>query len=399
MKVDLPVRMYNKAAPRQPLNLGPLLLLLAALAVSCIWQLAGLPGARIQKYVPAADMPWSERGLDFIYIDAEGNWILNRVGYADRMSDYEITPNGVLTRHADKNYEGNTTDISGIPHGGTPVLSWGAKVKVRPSYTYFKWTDRLKREANVTYGEPAAPPVPEGAAPAKREEPVQPSLSLARHLPWYVQIADRMMEAPGSAVPIEVYLNRAETLEGRSHIVPVLEGHHYFPVFDSWALVEPDLWLTTDRLRYLHRLRVTQAGEDAKVALELSVPLKLEMQAERSCVLGKDPKRQLLFILLATGDRFWFDPQTLAPAGRDKLPGDWRLEYGEVGYSGPNYKLEQGWPLSEDGYQRVQGALMVVLLASLLGLTLLGRRAWKSTSATTTADTSSNGSSSATSPS
>lgn len=406
MKVELPQHMYDKDAPRPPFNAVPPLLLLAVLAVFCIWQLAGLPGTLLKKFAPPADMPWSGRGFRLVYIDKDGDWVLNRVGYADRMMRYEVSPNGTLTRFADQSFEGSTTDISGIPHGGTPVLSWGAKVKVKGSAAFHLWTQRVKRAAHMDYGpplpEPSADSAVEGGAAsgaqAQQAEtqdstgaPLEPGLSLTRHLPWYVQLADQMMQDHASAVPIDVYLNLAATPAEREHTVALLIGHHYFPVFDSWALVEPYLWLSTDRLKYLHKVHVTQAGDDAVLIPEKSVPLDLGVQVDRSTVMGVDPERKLLFILLATGDRFWFDPQTLDPAGHDKLPGDWRYEYGEI-MDGPRYSLYRGLPLSEGGYQRIMGGLMLVLLAALIGLTLLGRHIWKSTSATTTAASSSSAS-------
>lgn len=402
MKVELPERMYRRNARQiMRLRLPPRLamLLCSALALAALWQLGSFPGSQIRKFDPPVDMPWSGRGLGHIYIDAEGNWVINRTGYADRYKRYAISASGTLTRTREANFIGAESDISGISHGGTPVLSWGAKLKVKASISYREWVTRYRDEhkPDQAKGEPGTDPEKEIGATGRDIAPAAQDVPLRSHLPTYVRLADEAMRSGDSYIPIEVMPERATSESDKRRVDLVLKGHHYFPVFDSWAFIEPDLWLTSDRLRYLHHLRVEPDGKSAKVLVEKSVPLDLGAAiVDRSAVAGVDPVAKQLFIVLASGERFWFDPQSLAMTKTEKLPGVWEFEYAEIGYTGKGYSFYRGSPLTKNAYERIIGGLMVVFLGSLLGLGLAWRSTWRSTAEATTEASASNNSSSST---
>jgi hypothetical protein len=94
--------------------------------------------------------------------------------------------------------------------------------------------------------------------------------------------------------------------------------------------------------------------------------------------------------VLATGDRFWFDPETLELRDRDKLPGMWQREHAQLALPGaqrgdfPQYVLS-GAPLSRPAWERLMAALVLAFLGSLLWLLVEWRTAWRYTSEQTTA--------------
>jgi hypothetical protein len=381
VSIELPPHFLGRPRPRP--SRGWFAALYCSLALFCLVQLTGLPGSQIRRYRPPADFPWAGCGLREVFIDAQGNWVINRFGYADRCCRYEFSDLVSLSSYPDMDLVAGKTDVSGIPHGGTPVLSWHAKVKIKGSPSFHDWNKSLKDGRTQ-------------ASAASQHDAVAEQSPVLSRIPWYVRSADEAMQAEGSYVPLAVYPARATSGSESGSLLPILSGHHYYPVFDSWALVEPDLWLTTDRLRFLHRIRLTPDGDGVATSEPTSVEMQLNSAVDRSCVLGVDPPTKRLFILLANGQRHWFDPQTLAPLGSEQLPGCWEAEYAELAAGSTQYSFDLGWALTKLGYQRIKAALMVVFLASLLGLAALGRQAWKSTAAATTAAPGSSGTSSAT---
>jgi len=183
---------------------------------------------------------------------------------------------------------------------------------------------------------------------------------------------------------------------------PVLPGRHYFPIYDSACVIDPNLWMTTDRITQLHHLRATDAaGENPKeVQIEVkelkSVNLSIPGVEGQDSVLGHDPIRKEIFLLLTDGRRFWFDPQTLAPTGEEQLAGYWKREVASVGHPLGRYGLRTGAALTESGYRRFMSLVVVVFLGSLLWLAWHWRTPWKFTSEATTGDSSSKSSSATT---
>jgi len=355
MSISLPEALYS--APRAPAWRTILTITAAVLVVLSGWQLFGLPGTLVKKYSPPYDMPWYGWGLRGVFIKPDGNWVIHRTGYADRMSKYELTADGKLQRFEDTGGIFTEKDVSGTYHGGSKIMDSRNYVQVLFHRPYIDWLRSL-REPETDDDE------------------------------FYIEKADEYIGANEGYITVRTF----GVIADEKH--RVLAGHHFFPVFDSWGYVDPHLWLTSDRVRYLHRLYASDRDGEVRVTAEQTVALKLKEEAQRGCTVGFDPFRDQVFLVTASGQRYWFNPQSLASAGQDQLPGCWLPEHAEIGNLRPGYNFDLGVPLTHAGYERLMRVLMIVFLLSLVWRAIQWRMAWKYTLAATTAGSSSDAKSS-----
>jgi hypothetical protein len=367
MSLRLPRAMYQPSAGAPPRAQWLTALCLAAILLTG-WQFAELPDAPVRKYDPPVDMPWFGFGLMGVFVEADGKWVIHRTGYADRMKKYEITPDGSLLRSEETGVYDYNRDVSGGKGRGA-MMPGGSVLNVKPSRDYYGWLQHIRaggRDA-VTFAQPGQAPLPTFGVPRSRDT----------QLPYVV---------------LRVFKSDKVQLWG------VLAGYHYYPVYDSVGYVAPHLWITTDRLRYLHLVYLTDAHGPVEVREERSLALDPGEPVTHDTSMGLDRHRGLVYVVLPNGERLWFKPATLEPAGRDQLPGVWAPEYASIGNYGQTYSFERGLPLTEGQYLLLMRSMVVALLASLLYLALHWRYAWKYIVEATTADSSLSGKSLPTSP-
>jgi hypothetical protein len=362
-----------------------LLSLLALGAVSLLVPHDGL----IKRNAAPADMPWFGSGLNSVFVLADGTWVITRSAYLDRRQRYEISPDGALRTFSDRSAFkiGVAEDASGGFSAGARTTQAGSSIGVKPSAEYYAWQSNLESHGGFAF-----------LNPLPANEPAPPYSVTAAE----VQLKLHAGEEPRTTGDEEVYyhdqtLPPAETgvsirLNQRDRLVQfdLLPRHWFYEVADDIAFIDPHLYITTDRQRMLHKLRI----DDDRAGLpmlhvECSVATGAPVSFSPRCQVGLDPRQHKLFLLRPDGSRFWFDPDTLAPLGGDQLPGVWEPEYAQFSLRPGPFSPYFGEPLSQRGYERLMQAAMLVFLASLLGLSLLWRPQWKSTSAVTTADSSS----------
>lgn len=362
-------------APRDRLVLVCLLtpLLVAALAI-----LLGPRNGLLKLNAPPTDRPWADLGLSGLFVAPDGTWNITRQQYADRQQRYELSPEGSLTTYTGGMYRGD--DVSGGTRLRPYITPAGNTATINPAPPYYAWLRSLRPGGNgdkdfrneLPKELPSSEPVP-----ARRLAP------RVEGLPHRIGTDSEYLEKE-SYVQIK-FSNFQSSREAR-----VLPGHWFYDVFDDMAAIDSTIWLTTDKQRMLHRLRLIEDDPDHPlVAVERSAMLPFD-PTSHNCRIGLDPLRQELFILLSNGMRYWFDPVTLEPHDSEQLPGVWEREYASWDIRPGKYSQYIGAPLTEAQYDRIMRAAMLVFLASLLGLALLWRPQWKSTSAATTADSSSN---------
>src|SRR5688500_9871775 len=106
--------------------------LFALLAVASGWLLFGLPGAPLHLLRLPEDMPGFGFGLNDIFIDEDGSWIIKRTFYADRMSRYELDPLGNLTKFRGSLREQNP-EMEGRPRDRDSLqMPNGTRARIRP---------------------------------------------------------------------------------------------------------------------------------------------------------------------------------------------------------------------------------------------------------------------------
>jgi hypothetical protein len=361
---DLPQSFIDPKARRAAGGLARLWLAMLLALVSG-WQVFALPGTFIQVLRLPEDVQGFGVGLRGVFVQPDGTWIIRRANYADRMGRYEIDPAGNLTAFAGSLREDgpNQELLNPLGKGYHDIyLPGGQTLKVQPSRQYHIQR-RAYRDAHVAPLPTLPTPPPVGTEPAN------------------AAVLEGWKEP---YVKVMVY--------GEELLVhPILPDRTFFMIIDSWYFDHPDLWLTTNQLRELHHVRATVKDGAVVVKVIKSIPLQLPVKPEFDTAIGLDPQRNLLYILLPTGERFWFDPQSLEARGQDKLPGVWEREYGQVSLQlarreFPQYSQAGGWPLTEEGYLRLMRVLTVIFIGSLLWLTLELIGTWKFTSARTTAD-------------
>jgi len=394
MNIELPpqaVRPQARAGQPRPARI--VLAVLVALLTG--WHALLLPGGLIQRNTAPPDMTGKIYGLRDLWVEADGTWTILREGYLDRMRTYRIPPSGVLWRDQEKIEYFSGVDVSGIAHGSNKLMANGSLLDVKASKRYWELLRRLR---------PGGSPLPDRTAADANDAddaPVEP-VSENHTLPSYTDpvSTDAKVAEDAQAQMGAIDEEAAVVVKTRSGLfeqsTQVLEGHNYYPSMDSYAFVDPGLWLTTDGQRYLHRVYASDASGQVEITALHSVELNPDKRIAKDCVIGLDPSQGALFILRANGERSWFDAETLAPLRDDKLPGVWEQEYATFGPGTFEYTHDQGTPLSRSDFMLMMRVLMIVFLASLLVLAYEGRRAWKYTSAATTAATSSSSKSSST---
>jgi len=386
MKVDLPQQMYGKRTESR--NSAPLLFVLALLvAVTMGWQVFNLPGAWLKRNTAPPDFSGMNFGIRQVWIEAGGTWTIAREGYLDRMRTYTISSSGVLAREVEKIHAIEGNDVSGVAHGSAKLMAGGTSLDVEASPKYWEMLKRL-RPPEATGVRPVAKDAGEEQPESSREFP-------SYHEPGDVEADAKQEQEPADPrVMLRIISTRnadgTATSEVTRERYPVLVGHDYYPSRDSFAYLDPDLWVTTGAQHFLHRLRVTDAGGELVIEEVCTVPLEIAALSNRDCIVGRDPLSDRLFIVLASGDRFWYDAQSLQLLDQDVLPGEWRMEYAALAFNSMEHSPDLGWPLSKAAYDRLAALQMVLLLVSLLVLATAGRKAWKFTSAATIADSSSN---------
>ena len=394
MDTGLPASLYKPESGRRAARV---VRVVAATVIALLagWQVLNLPGALIKRNEAPPDLTGKAYGIHDIFVEADGKWTIQREGYLDRMRTYVISPKGTLRRQQEKldKFEGD--DVSGVSHGSNKVMLGGSLLDVKASKRFYDDLRELRPEdaqPRTTGGGEAAdeterPAGGEGGAPQFTP-------------PGYHD--DQPATDDTVAETEEVVAVRVETYyqqKRQNHrITEILPGHFYYPSLDSYAYDDPYLWLTSSGQSYLNVLHVTDREGPPVFTALAQIELSTRQRLQRDCTVGFDPRREQLFIVLANGNRLWFDPLELAQQGEDQLPGVWRSEYATLSLASRQYVHEQGLPLSEAAYRRLMGMLMVVFLASLLILANEGRKSWKFTAVATTADSSSSTESSSTSP-
>ncbi|MBN2083507.1 hypothetical protein JW859_15025 [bacterium] len=390
MKVDLPLEMYEQRT--EPRNSAPLLFVLALLVAGLMgWQVFNLPGAWLKRNTAPPDFSGMNFGIRQVWIEADGTWTISREGYLDRMRTYIVSSHGVLSRETEMIHAIDGNDVSGVSHGSAKLMAGGTSLDVEPSPRYWEMLKRLR------------PPEATGSQQEEQrtEDPQsEPDQTESRQeLPSYLDTGEAPMESVTEETPAEPSVvlriiatrntDGTFTSEVKRDRHSILTGHEYFPSRDSFAYLDPDLWLTTNAQRFLHHLTVTDSDGHLVIAEGATVDLNILDKTNRDCIVGRDPISSRLFIVLANGERFWYDAQTLQRLDQDILPGEWRMEYAALAFNSMEYSPDLGWPLSKAAHDRLAALQMVLFLLSLLVLATAGRKAWKFTSAATTADSSS----------
>jgi hypothetical protein len=389
------------AGGRRAVLLGVALLL----AVLSGWHVFDLPGNALKRNVSPPDFAGMNYGLRQIWIEASGRWTLWREGYLDRMQMYFIDPAGRLTTQRDKILSFDGVDVSGVAHGSPKIMASGHGIKIRGSPSYFEWIRRLRpadapgsiseiswemqRNRHEARAEPSQLKPEAGAETAadKAQSRVPP--------PDYYEPRE-----DDWAAPAEGGLNEEDGIivQVSDRLLQVLPGHVYYPSRDSYAYLDPQLWIVSDQQHWLHRIETSVVDGEVVLTPRVSRELGISGRTNRDCIVGRNPISGELFIALADGSLLYYDAQTLQALHAEQLPGEWRQEYAALSLAALPHSPDLGWPLSRAAYRRLMALLMVVFIGSLLVLVTAGRKAWKYTSAATTADTSSSSSSSSTSP-
>jgi hypothetical protein len=377
--------------PQRGLSRATVGIALGLLAVLCLTLLLPLELV-IKRNQPPLDLPWFGLGLNSVYILEDGKWIIIRSAYLDRQRRYELEPDGRLRTDRDPGVftGGLAADVSGGFSPGARMTKLGrSAISIKPGQPYRAWMFSLRSDGDYAY-----------LNPLPADDPLTPLTVTARTVP--LLSADRADPKPGTTDPprikdealrspasgIAVHLNQRTRIEQ----FVILPGHWFFDISDDVAYIDPYLYFTTDRQRMLHRLRFDEPpGGHAQLTIDRSVPLDIPVDTENSCRIGMDPIRNELFLLRSDGTRYWFDPASLKRTGEDQLPGVWEAEYAQLSLmpGGFNPYAYYGTPLSRRNYERLMQGAMLVFLASLLGLSMLWRPRWNSTSAAATADSSS----------
>lgn len=379
MKLRLPETYYRPAQERRRQRRSFALVAVLA-AVVAGWQLFALPGAQIKRYDPPVDMPWYGFGLAGVFVEQDGKWVIHREGYADRKRKYEISADGALTTFDESGVYDQTRDTSGSKGRGT-VLPGGGVLNVKPSRHFYGWLREMRAGGSEVKADALLAQPPATAAPGP---------GFSGPLPRY-GVSGAELAAGNPCVILRVYI------DDKPYEHKVLAGYHFFPVYDAVCYDAPWLWLTTDKLRFMHKLYVDDTSGAAVIRAELTRPFDPQLKVDHDTSLGVDRRAGLLFLLTSSGDRFWLDPETTALKRRDKLPGVWRAEYACLGDPRPDYNFERGYPVSKQQYELLMRSLVIIFLGSLLYLAVQWRQAWKFIAAATTGASRSNSRSSTTS--
>ncbi|MCC7478212.1 hypothetical protein IT575_07100 [bacterium] len=398
MNLQPPVQ-SSFAPPAGPRNAGAAWFIAALLVfLLCAWQLFGLPGAVLKKVRVPEDMLEFGFGLASVQVGPEGEWIIRRQAYADRMGRYDISPDGLLTRSKERGLvsEPNRTGTMVQPYVRMEGHSY---IDVAPGPAYYSQRRELRRLAGklTSKGKPLLNDStdPRGPLPGERIEPkVIGAAAQSGHF-----IALNILRVSRWLAMDEL----PQSVRGEAQLqYQLLEGHDFYAVIDSAAYKAPDLWLTSDRGQFLHHIRASEKlspvpeGAPAEAGIEIevlqSIPLKELIPVQKNgVILGHDPHSQRLFLVLPSGERLWFQPDDLSLLGRDKLPGFWEREYGALTYDVvqrleyPNYNMESGWPLTETAFKRIQRVMVLLMLGGLVAMACLWRTPWRFISAATTA--------------
>ena len=343
--------------PRRPWRLPwQFASVLGAITLLCGWQVLGLPGHLVRRHNPPPDQPWFPYGLRTAYLSADDELVLKRKGYLDRIGTYSFSGNGRLRRLKDDDVVRlEQDDVAGIFRGNRKRTRSNMAIDVNTSSQYFQWIAAVKDNAG---------------------DPHRLAEVLAGDGSEFVS---GPLSRPEPYVEVNLYPDDRLVFE-------LLEGHQYYPIFDSVAFREPHLWLTTDRATWLHQIWIREEPEIAVSVLN-SAPIAGGSPQAHNTILGFEPQRNELFLLDSRGERRWFDPDSLELLQVEQLPGEWRFEYGALATHGEDFSFHYGLPLSEAGYARTMRVLMVVFLAGLLWLMLIWSRRWMSILERTTADT------------
>jgi hypothetical protein len=372
MNLSLPREVYERPA-RQRRDTSVWRVVAALCCLLSGWQFFGLPGSPIRVIKVPEDLPWFGFGMQGVFIEPSGDLIIHREGYADRMKKYIYKANGALQKHRGSSvYQGE--DVSGSYRGVGVLMSKSSALRLRSGPGYHKWQEALRNDVLKKAKGKTAPS--DDALPDDPAVPASP-----RFFPD--QEPDGKDYGP---MNVTVKITNSQGL----HDFPILTSYNYFSVFDSACVADPDLWLTSGHLKHLHHVYASDAGARVDVHELLTKDLAIPDPPDFDSALLLDPLSGRLELLLSDGRRYWFDPQSLDPLGEDKLEGYWEREYASAGNVLGRFGLRTGFGFSKSGHDRVMRALMIVFLASLLGLAWMWRTPWKYTSATTTADTSSN---------
>lgn len=377
MKLRLPESYLRPVADRHRERRFAMLLAWLGVCVAA-WQLLGLPGALVKRYIPPADMPWYGFGLAGVFVEQDGRWVIHREGYADRKRKYQLSPAGALSRFTESDVYDQNRNTAGSKGRGVQ-LPGGGVLNVKPSRHYYDWLQYMRSGKGERQAESALRGAPGTAVQTGPARPAQ--------LPGY-GASPAEIAAGTPYVILRVYK------DDKPHLYRVLSGHHYFPVYDSVCYVAPWLWLTTDRLRYIHRIYLDDSSGQVELREAGTQVLDPGARIDRDTSLGLDRRQGRLFILLSGGQRCWFDPRTLQLLSRDQLPGVWEAEYACLGDPRRDYNFERGYPITKAQYQLLMRSLVIVFLGCLLYLAVRWRHAWNFIAAATTEASSSSGRSS-----
>ncbi|MDQ3024603.1 MAG: hypothetical protein M3R04_09515, partial [bacterium] len=224
---------------------GPLrmhALLAGMLALASGWALFGLPGTPIHLLKQPEDVPFFGMGLAQLDVSPDGKWVIRRQWYADRMGRYELDSNGTLTKHrgalrpmVDGMHE-EWDDLDDLQ------MAEGHTLKVVPSRGYYIERQDYRRDLGYE-------PLNVG------QQELNPD-QLARQ---------KAIEHKGWKEPYVIVMTYGA--EGpRAHLI--LQGHTYYEVLDARSFRHPNLWITTDRVKFLHRVRATDVGGKVQIEVE-----------------------------------------------------------------------------------------------------------------------------------
>jgi hypothetical protein len=393
MHLDLPSEFKEEPSARESQRRSRMLLI-ALVMLWCAWQLFELPGTVLKRVRVPEDMPEFGFGLATIQITEDGTWVLRRQAYVDRMGRYDLRADGTLTKSKERGLA-NEPNRTGAMTEKFVRMEGRSYLDVSPSRAYRSARQELRTRVDKLAGH-------DRELLADEDDPYGPAGIRSLPEPLIVgppAVSEKYVELNLLTVGGEEAAEELpDAVVGQAQLqYQILDGHEYYAVTDSAAYIPPNLWLTTDQGRYLHRVRASEASGSIVIEPEQSRALEGLLLAQTQGInLGRDPGSGLLYLVLANGMRYWFDAQSLEPKGLEQLPGSWEREYGALTWDivqrleYPNYNMESGLPLSEAGFKRLTRVMLIIMLAGLVLLARLWRTPWKYISAATTAATTSN---------
>ena len=360
MSYQLPETFY-RADRRRSVNLKQLRIWSVLMILFALWNVF-TPWGLIRRNRLAAEFPNSEFGIQRAYVREDRAIVIERIGYVDRMAEYVFGSDGSFSAAPEHDlYTG--VQLDSAPRLGSKYMTSGYVIDIKPGeltrQKIRQSSRRIRRTEDPGKVTDTRVPLPRGDGKADIR-------SLKELRKDGVVIAD-----------VEVGFDT----EHGPDVHSVLPGHNYLPFKDSHCYVdprlsahfntgelgEPQLYITTDSERYIHRLALNpDQFSDNWVRWERTAYIDLPLDRRYDCFLGHDPDEAKLMLINSDGRISWFDDQSLALLDTYFLEGNWQREYASLFQSTTFYSPEFGIPLNRVQAFRIYRGLAVMLLAGLV---------------------------------